>query len=59
MVWSLVATDLRVLSQTCVEGSLAISWLVHHTQSAGVLRDVSVSATSVIVVDNWLRVNLG
>ena len=59
LVWSLVATNLRVLSESGVEGSLAVGWLVHHTQSTRVLREVRVSASTVVVVDNWLGVNLG
>ena len=59
MLWSSVAADLRVLSESCVEGSLAVRWLVHDTESAGVLGDVGVSAASVIIVDHWLGVNLG
>lgn len=48
-----------VLSQAVVESALSVGRVVHEAQATRVVGDVGVTATSVVHVDNWLRVDVG
>jgi len=48
-----------VLSQAVVESALSVCRVVHEAQATRVVGDVGVTATSVVHVDNWLRVDVG
>ena len=48
-----------VLAQTVVKGALSMGWVVHETQTAGVVRNVRVSAATIVNINHWLGVDMG
>lgn len=50
---------LVILPQVVVESSVAVSWQVLGSESAREVRNVRVSASSIVHVDHWLGVNVG
>ena len=55
----LVRTGFWVLSKVGIKSSLLVGWLVNRPQTSRVGRNVGVSTTSVVVVDDWLGMYLG
>lgn len=48
-----------ILSQTVVESAFSVSGVIHETQTTGVVRDVSVAATSVVDINDGFGVDVG
>ena len=48
-----------VLSQAVVEGALSVGRVVHEAETTGVVGNVSVTATSIVYIDNRFGVNVG
>ena len=48
-----------VLSQAVVEGTFSMGRVVHETETTGVVRNVGITATSIVHVDNRFGVNVG
>lgn len=49
----------RVVAQLVEVGSLTVACSVKRPEPTIVLRDVGVSSTTIIYIDDWLRVDLG